>query len=164
MGNRTTVYLFIFRSRPFSRSHIGRYWYRTVSTYLVSLHRIPSYPSSVPWASIPLVSVSYGYSMELLFYSSRYPADISWTFPRIIKERECGYPSYQQIPTSCLRTDSSHSCLRLTWQMSLSRELSVDSQVTCCGENMLEESEDFILNQVAFEISNRVNNPKGEER
>ena len=96
MGNRTTVYLFIFRSRPFSRSHIGRYWYRTVSTYLVSLHRIPSYSSSVPWASILLVPISYGYSTELLFYSSRCPADISWTFARNIKERECGYPSHQQ--------------------------------------------------------------------
>ena len=49
--------------------------------------------------------------------------------------------------------------------MSLSRELSVDSQVTCCDQNMLEESEDYILSQVAFafEILNGVNNPKREE-
>ena len=95
MWEIVSVYLLIFRSRPFSRSHIGRYWDGTVSVHLVSLHRIPSYSSSVPWASILLVPISYGYSTELLFYSSRYPADISWTFARNIKERECGYPSHQ---------------------------------------------------------------------
>ena len=51
------------------------------------------------------------------------------------------------------------------WSMSLSTQLSVDSQATCCGENMLVESEDYILSQVAFafEILNGVNNPKREE-
>ena len=117
MGNCTTDYLLIFRSRLFSRSHIGRYWDGTMSTHLVSLHRNPSYPSSVPWASILLVPISYGYSMELLFYSSRCPSDSSWIFPSIIKERECGYPSHQQIPTSCLRINSSHSRLHLLFVM-----------------------------------------------
>ena len=126
------------------------------SPFIASHHTHLLYPE--------LLFSSSRYSMELLFYSSRYPADTSWTFPSIIKERECGYPSHQQIPTFCLHIYSSHSCLRLTWQMSLSRELSVDSQVTCCGENMFEESEDYILSQVTSEILNRVNNTKGEER
>ena len=82
MGNRTTVYLFIFRSRPFSRSHIGRYWYRTVSTYLVSLHRIPSYSSSVPWASILLVPIFYGASILLIPVSCGYFMDFPENYKR----------------------------------------------------------------------------------
>ena len=109
--NCLTVYLLTFRSRTFSRhpvlGDIDTEQCLHISYPLITPHRLPSDSSSVPWASILLVPVSY----------VPVPADTSWTFPSIIKERECGYPSHQQIPTSCLRINWSHSRLHLLFVM-----------------------------------------------
>ena len=48
--------------------------------------------------------------------------------------------------------------------MSLSTQLSIDSESTWHDEDIEVDSEDWILSQVTIEILNAVNNLKGEER
>ena len=48
--------------------------------------------------------------------------------------------------------------------MSLSTQLSVDSESTWHDEDLEMNSEDWVLSQVAIEILREVNNTKGEER
>ena len=48
--------------------------------------------------------------------------------------------------------------------MSLSTQLSVDSQATWHDEDIEMNSEDWVLSQMANKILNEVNNTKGEER
>ena len=50
------------------------------------------------------------------------------------------------------------------WSMSLSTQLSVDSQATWHDEDIEMNSEDWVLSQMANKILNEVNNTKGEER
>ena len=53
-----------------------------MSIHLVSLHRIPSYSSSVPWASILLVPIFYGASILLITVSCGYFMDFPENYKR----------------------------------------------------------------------------------
>ena len=123
-GNRTTVYLLSPRSRTFSRrpvlGDIDTEQCLHISYPLIIPHRLPSDSSSVPWASILLVPVSY----------VPVPVDTSWTFPSIIKEGEYGYPWYQQVANPCI--DSTHLILVLTTLTLHNEHFNLLRPIDCC--------------------------------
>ena len=72
--------------------------------------------------------------------------------------------SCQSTLTHLILVPPSHWLVGFHITMSLSTQLSVDSESTWHDEDIEVDSEDRILSQVTIEILNAVNNLKGEER
>ena len=72
--------------------------------------------------------------------------------------------SCQSTLTHLILVPPSHWLVSFHVTMSLSTQLSIDSESTWHDEDIEVDSEDWILSQVTIEILNAVNNLKGEER
>ena len=72
--------------------------------------------------------------------------------------------SCQSTLTHLILVPPSHWLVSFHVTMSLSTQLSVDSESTWHDEDLEMNSEDWVLSQVAIEILREVNNTKGEER
>ena len=162
-GNRTTVYLLSPRSRTFSRrpvlGDIDTEQCLHISCPLIA----PSPPIRLIFCTLSFYSPrpgilcpgTCGYFMDLPEY---YKRKRIWLFMTPTNS------SCQSTLTHLILVPPSHWLVSFHVTMSLSTQLSVDSQATLHDEDIEMNSEDCVLSQMANKILNEVNNTKGEER